>query len=41
MFGKRKMLKPDDPLKFKDDKAYTSRLSAARKKTGRDDAIAQ
>ena len=31
---------PKDPLKFKDDKAYTSRLSAARKKTGRDDAMA-
>ena len=29
-----------DPLKFKDDKAYTSRLSAARKKTGREDAMA-
>ncbi|WP_421789951.1 acetyl-CoA carboxylase, carboxyltransferase subunit beta [Hyphobacterium sp.] len=31
---------PKDPLKFKDDKAYTSRLSAARKKTGREDAMA-
>ncbi|WP_421788462.1 acetyl-CoA carboxylase, carboxyltransferase subunit beta [Hyphobacterium sp.] len=31
---------PKDPLKFKDDKTYTSRLSAARKKTGRDDAMA-
>ena len=29
-----------DPLKFKDDKPYTSRLTAARKKTGRDDAMA-
>lgn len=29
-----------DPLKFKDDKPYTSRLAAARKKTGRDDAMA-
>ncbi|MEO1038907.1 MAG: acetyl-CoA carboxylase, carboxyltransferase subunit beta [Pseudomonadota bacterium] len=29
-----------DPLKFKDDKPYSSRLSAARKKTGRDDAMA-
>ena len=28
-----------DPLKFKDDKTYLSRLSAARKKTGRDDAM--
>ncbi|MEE2565210.1 acetyl-CoA carboxylase, carboxyltransferase subunit beta [Hyphobacterium marinum] len=31
---------PKDPLKFKDDKPYTSRLSAARKKTGREDAMA-
>ncbi|MAL08102.1 MAG: acetyl-CoA carboxylase carboxyl transferase subunit beta [Maricaulis sp.] len=31
---------PRDPLKFKDDKPYTSRLTAARKKTGRDDAMA-
>lgn len=31
---------PKDPLKFKDDKPYTSRLAAARKKTGRDDAMA-
>ena len=31
---------PKDPLKFKDDKPYTSRLTAARKKTGRDDAMA-
>lgn len=31
---------PKDPLKFRDDKPYTSRLSAARKKTGRDDAMA-
>ncbi|WP_420434671.1 acetyl-CoA carboxylase, carboxyltransferase subunit beta [Hyphobacterium sp.] len=31
---------PKDPLKFKDDKTYTSRLSAARKKTGREDAMA-
>lgn len=29
-----------DPLKFRDDKSYTSRLSAARKKTGREDAMA-
>ena len=29
-----------DPLKFKDDKPYTARLAAARKKTGRDDAMA-
>ncbi|HCR66834.1 MULTISPECIES: acetyl-CoA carboxylase carboxyltransferase subunit beta [Oceanicaulis] len=29
-----------DPLKFKDDKPYTSRLAAARKKTGREDAMA-
>lgn len=29
-----------DPLKFRDDKPYTSRLTAARKKTGRDDAMA-
>ncbi|WP_375282485.1 acetyl-CoA carboxylase, carboxyltransferase subunit beta [Marinicauda pacifica] len=28
-----------DPLKFRDDKPYTSRLTAARKKTGRDDAM--
>ena len=31
---------PKDPLKFRDDKPYTSRLTAARKKTGRDDAMA-
>jgi acetyl-CoA carboxylase carboxyl transferase subunit beta len=31
---------PRDPLKFKDDKPYTSRIQAARKKTGRDDAMA-
>ncbi|MHA6287716.1 acetyl-CoA carboxylase, carboxyltransferase subunit beta [Maricaulis sp. CAU 1757] len=31
---------PKDPLKFRDDKPYTSRLAAARKKTGRDDAMA-
>lgn len=31
---------PKDPLKFKDDKPYTSRIQAARKKTGRDDAMA-
>ncbi len=31
---------PKDPLKFKDDKPYTSRIAAARKKTGRDDAMA-
>ncbi|MCW5724238.1 MAG: acetyl-CoA carboxylase carboxyl transferase subunit beta [Maricaulaceae bacterium] len=31
---------PRDPLKFKDDKPYGSRLTAARKKTGRDDAMA-
>ena len=30
---------PKDPLKFKDDKPYTSRLSAARKKTGREDVM--
>lgn len=29
-----------DPLKFKDDKPYTNRLAAARKKTGREDAMA-
>lgn len=29
-----------DPLKFRDDKPYASRLSAARKKTGREDAMA-
>jgi len=29
-----------DPLKFKDDKPYTTRLTAARKKTGRSDAMA-
>ncbi len=29
-----------DPLKFKDDKPYTSRIQAARKKTGREDAVA-
>lgn len=29
-----------DPLKFKDDKPYTSRIAAARKKTGREDAMA-
>ncbi len=29
-----------DPLKFRDDKPYSSRLSAARKKTGRIDAMA-
>jgi acetyl-CoA carboxylase carboxyl transferase subunit beta len=29
-----------DPLKFRDDKPYTSRISAARKKTGREDAMA-
>lgn len=29
-----------DPLKFKDDKPYTGRLAAARKKTGREDAMA-
>ncbi len=31
---------PKDPLKFRDDKPYTSRLSSARKQTGRDDAMA-
>jgi acetyl-CoA carboxylase carboxyl transferase subunit beta len=31
---------PKDPLKFKDDKPYTSRIAAARKKTGHDDAMA-
>ena len=30
---------PDDPLKFRDQKKYADRLKAARKKTGRDDAI--
>ncbi|MFV0321855.1 MAG: acetyl-CoA carboxylase, carboxyltransferase subunit beta [Alphaproteobacteria bacterium] len=30
---------PNDPLKFKDSKSYTSRIKAARSKTGRDDAI--
>ncbi|MCR9129799.1 MAG: acetyl-CoA carboxylase, carboxyltransferase subunit beta [Alphaproteobacteria bacterium] len=29
-----------DPLKFRDDKPYTARISAARKKTGREDAMA-
>ena len=29
-----------DPLKFRDDKPYTSRIAAARKKTGRDDSMA-
>jgi len=29
-----------DPLKFKDDKPYTNRIAAARKKTGREDAMA-
>jgi acetyl-CoA carboxylase carboxyl transferase subunit beta len=29
-----------DPLKFKDDKPYSSRIAAARKKTGREDAMA-
>jgi len=29
-----------DPLKFKDDKPYTNRIAAARKKTGRQDAMA-
>ena len=31
---------PKDPLKFKDDKTYTSRIAGYRKKTGRDDAMA-
>ncbi len=31
---------PRDPLRFRDDKTYASRLNAARKKTGRDDAVA-
>ena len=31
---------PRDPLKFRDDKPYSSRIAAARKKTGRDDAMA-
>ena len=31
---------PRDPLKFRDDKPYASRLQTARKKTGRDDAMA-
>lgn len=29
-----------DPLKFRDDKPYTAKLAAARKKTGRDDSMA-
>lgn len=29
-----------DPLKFRDDKPYASRIAAARKKTGREDAMA-
>ncbi|MEQ8403724.1 MAG: acetyl-CoA carboxylase, carboxyltransferase subunit beta [Oceanicaulis sp.] len=29
-----------DPLKFRDDKPYTGRIAAARKKTGREDAMA-
>ncbi len=32
-------LPADDPLNFKDNKKYKDRLSAARKKTGQDDAI--
>jgi acetyl-CoA carboxylase carboxyl transferase subunit beta len=31
---------PRDPLKFKDDKTYVSKIAAARKKTGREDAMA-
>jgi acetyl-CoA carboxylase carboxyl transferase subunit beta len=31
---------PKDPLKFRDDKPYSSRIAAARKKTGRNDAMA-
>lgn len=31
---------PKDPLKFKDDKPYPSRLKAARAKTGREDCMA-
>ena len=31
---------PKDPLRFRDDKPYSSRLAAARKKTGRTDAMA-
>ncbi|WP_366522693.1 acetyl-CoA carboxylase, carboxyltransferase subunit beta [Maricaulis sp.] len=31
---------PKDPLKFRDDKPYSSRIAATRKKTGRDDAMA-
>lgn len=30
---------PIDPLKFRDDKAYTHRLKAAQEKTGREDAM--
>ncbi|PWE18183.1 acetyl-CoA carboxylase carboxyl transferase subunit beta [Marinicauda salina] len=29
-----------DPLKFKDDKPYSNRIASARKKTGREDAMA-
>ncbi len=29
----------DDPLKFRDSKKYTDRIAAARKKTGRNDAV--
>lgn len=29
----------DDPLKFKDSKKYTERIAAARKKTGKNDAV--
>jgi acetyl-CoA carboxylase carboxyl transferase subunit beta len=31
---------PRDPLKFRDEKTYVSKIAAARKKTGRDDAMA-
>lgn len=31
---------PKDPLKFRDEKTYASKIAAARKKTGRDDAMA-
>tara|TARA_R110000744_G_scaffold125730_6_gene231555 strand:- start:43688 stop:44623 length:936 start_codon:yes stop_codon:yes gene_type:complete len=31
---------PKDPLKFRDEKTYVSKIAAARKKTGRDDAMA-
>ncbi|MCG8440853.1 MAG: acetyl-CoA carboxylase, carboxyltransferase subunit beta [Caulobacterales bacterium] len=31
---------PRDPLRFRDDRPYVARLNAARKKTGREDAVA-